>query len=173
LKVSLQALRLPVGHRLKTAAVMGAVVLFGLNAAWAEHRFETRDRAPDSEVWAKKKTTGLLVKQLTRPEALVIVVDTQMDDVTPVRSMSPPDVFYFGDRRGWYISLAWLTEAGVEHLRNAGAQYLVVSGQSVEDFRTRRADLLKTLSGRYPAVLDDDRGIIFDLAGSLSPKPSP
>ena len=147
--------------------------LFGLNAAWAERRFETRDRAQDSAVWAKKKVTGLLVKQLTRPDALLIVVDTQMDAVTPDHSMSPPDVFYFGDRRGWYISMAWLTETGIEHLRDQGAQYVVVSGQSVDDFRDRRAGLLKELRRRYPAVLDDDRGLIFDLGARLSSTNSP
>jgi 4-amino-4-deoxy-L-arabinose transferase-like glycosyltransferase len=158
---------------LRTAVVAAAVGLFGLNAAWAERRFETRDRAQDSVVWAQKKTTGLLVKQLTRADALLIVVDTQMDAVTPQTSMSPPDVFYFGDRRGWYISLAWLTEAGIERLRAQGAQYLVVSGQSVDDFRTRHAELVQSLVRRYPPVLYDERGIILDLGEPFRSKSSP
>jgi hypothetical protein len=173
LKWMLQAVGERAGSWARTAAVIAAVGLFGLNAAWAERRFETRDRAQDSAVWAKKKVTGLLVKQLTRPDALLIVVDTQMDAVTPDHSMSPPDVFYFGDRRGWYISMAWLTETSIDHLRDQGAQYLVVSGQSVDDFRDHRAGLCKDLRRRYPAVLDDDRGLIFDLGARLSSTTSP
>jgi hypothetical protein len=152
--------------------VTTAVLLFGANVAWAERRFESRDRAQDSDVWKKKKVTGQLVKKLTRPDALVIVVDDQMDAVTPDKSMSPPDVFYFGDHRGWYISLAWLSDAGIEHLRTLGAQYLIVSGQSVSEFHERRKDLFEQLSRSYAKVLDSDQGIMFDLATPLRPQPS-
>ena len=149
--------------RLATAAAAFAVVAFAANAASATHRFETHDRADNFATWAKKKTTGLIVRRLTPPGSLILVVDTEMDAVTPERSMTPADVFYFSDRKGWYQSMAWLSEGRIEQFRREGADYLVVSGQSVVDFRTRAAGLYRYLEQNYASVLDDDDGIVFDM----------
>jgi hypothetical protein len=143
-------------------AIVGLLALEG-GAAWARRRFEVRDRGPDSEVWAKKKITGQVAKNLTAPGSLLIVVDTEMDAETPATSMTPPDVFYFADRKGWYVSLAWLRTERIEELRQSGARYLVVSAQSVSDFKARTADIFAWLSARYRKVLDGDEGIVFDL----------
>jgi hypothetical protein len=95
------------------------------------------------------------------------VVDARMDDVTPERSMTPPEVFYFSDRRGWYRSMAWLTAESVEDLRIQGAHYLAVSANNVRWFRTHYTGLYNSFSGRYQTVMDNDEGIIYDLTVAL------
>jgi 4-amino-4-deoxy-L-arabinose transferase-like glycosyltransferase len=148
------------------AAVAAAVLLFSANSAFAARLFEQRDRISETQVWLLKKRTGVRVGEVTRPGSLIVVVDTQMDDRTPATSMTPPDVFYFADRRGWYSSMAWLTEEKIEDYRNRGAGYLVVSGQSVSSFREERADLDRYLATRYAMVMDDADGIVFNLRES-------
>jgi hypothetical protein len=149
------------------AAAIGAFVLaFGADTVLATQLFESRDRGVDAPFWLKKRATGLRVKSLTKPGSLLIVVDTQMDDTTPERSMTPPDVFYFSDRQGWYLSMAWLSERRVEELRQAGAAYLVVSGQSVSDFKARDQQMLDYLASHFPKLMDDDDGIVFELPHS-------
>jgi 4-amino-4-deoxy-L-arabinose transferase-like glycosyltransferase len=151
------------GNYLWVMAASAFGLLFFVNAAAAEQRFETRDRAIDSKTWLQKKQTGMRLRPLTKPGALLIVVDTQMDMVSPEQSMTPPDVFYFSDRRGWYLSLAWLSTARIEALHAKGATDFVVSGQSVSDFKSTRGDVLAYLSGRYQKLMDDDDGIVFAL----------
>jgi Dolichyl-phosphate-mannose-protein mannosyltransferase len=146
------------------ALAAGCVLFFAANTAWAAHRFEFRDRASTNADWQKRKVTGQRVNQLTRPGSLIIVVDTQMDDRTPETSMVPPDVFYFADRRGWYVSQAWLTGEGIERLRALGAEYMVVSGQSVRDFEIGQRALFASLSRRYQTLLVSDDGILIDLS---------
>jgi hypothetical protein len=152
-------------HRIAGAALVGLAAL-GIGSAWARRRFEMRDRVDDSEVWEKKKITGQVTKKLTAPGSLLIVVDTEMDAETPATSMTPPDVFYFADRKGWYVSLAWLRTERIEELRREGAKYLVVSAQSVPDFKDRASDTFAWLSARYRKILDGDQGVIFDLGES-------
>jgi hypothetical protein len=151
-------------ERLAYGLVTGAfVTLFAASAAASEHLFTTRDRATELEEWQQKKVTGLRVKRLTPPGSRLIVVDTAMDLERPETAMAPPDVFYFSDRSGWYQSMAWLTAATIEHLRASGAGYLVVSGQSVGDFRRTRVALAAQLSRTYTKLMDDDDGIVFAL----------
>lgn len=131
------------------------------NVAWSTERFFRRDRAIDSKMWEQKKVTGMRVKELTRVGSLIIVVDVQHR--VKEKSMSPPDVFYFGDRKGWYEAVHWVTWQSIESLRAQGAEYLVVSGQSVDDFREQQPRVYETLKQTYPALLDDETGILFDL----------
>jgi hypothetical protein len=145
------------------------VSLAGVNVAWATHRFFARDRAIDSKMWQQKKVTGMRVKELTRPGSLVIVVDVQ--NRPKEKSMSPPDVFYFGDRRGWYQAVHWLNWGAIMSLREQGAQYLIVSGQSVDAFREQQPAVYAQLRERYTSLLDDDTGIIFDLRRSAAGAP--
>jgi hypothetical protein len=107
--------------------------------------------------------TGKAVGSLTTPGSLIIVVDADMDEVTPEHSMTPPDVFYFGDRRGWYQSMAWLTAEKIEELRKQGARYLVVSANHLDVFRSSYARLYNTFSRRYQILMDGEDGIIYDL----------
>jgi hypothetical protein len=148
---------------LQPALAVLVLMLFATNAAWASDRFVHRDRYIDDTMWAKKKETGRLVRNLTESGSLIIVVDTQMDGRTPEQSMCPPDVFYFGDRKGWYVSLSWLTEERIRELKHEGARYLVVSGQSVEDFKLREPLIERELHTTSKVLLDEPGGIIFDL----------
>jgi 4-amino-4-deoxy-L-arabinose transferase-like glycosyltransferase len=148
-------------ERLAYGLVTGGFVLFAVSAAAAEHQFQVRDRAWEMHPWYQKKATGLRVKRLTPPDARLIVVDTQMDGQRPESSMVPPEVFYFSDRRGWYLSMAWLSEEKVERLHAQGASHLVVSGQSVDDFRRTQAALGAYLARAYTKLEDDDEGIVF------------
>ncbi len=145
------------------AAAVCVCLVFAASAAAAERRFESRDRAPESAMWLKKKRTGQRLKALTRPDTLIIVVDSHMDHRTVEKSMTPPDVFYFSDRRGWYLSAAWLSVERIEELHARGASVLVVSGQSVSDFKTQRADMLQYLSSHYQVIMDDQDGIAIAL----------
>jgi hypothetical protein len=77
--------------------------------------------------------------------------------------MTPPDVFYFSDRRGWYMSAAWLSPERIEALHRAGATHFVVSANAVLSFKSKRADMLSYLEGRYQKVLDGQDGIAFAL----------
>lgn len=146
------------------AVATAAVILFAANTAWATRRFELLDRGRTNAEWRKREITGRRVNELTRPGSLIVVVDTQNDDRTPQTSMVPPDVFYFADRRGWYVSLAWLTDDEIERLRGLGAGYVVVSGQSVPDFEARKRDLFGLLSRKYRTILQSDDGIVIDLS---------
>jgi len=143
-------------------ALAAAVVLVGLNALGAAHRFETWDLAFESAVWQQKKTTGLRVHEMTRPGSLIIVVDDQMDTVDQKHSMTPPDVFFFGDRRGWYLSLAWLSIPKIEGMRREGAEYFVVSAQSVEKFEADHTAIYQYLTSHFRQVTDQG-GLIFAL----------
>jgi 4-amino-4-deoxy-L-arabinose transferase-like glycosyltransferase len=138
-------------------------LLFAANVVVASEVFEIHDRPTDSVAWEMKKVTGLRVARVTAPGSLLIVVDSAMDERTPQTSMTPPDVFYFGDRRGWYRSLAWLNVAEIERLHEQGASYFVVSGQSVSEFKIKRADIFAYLSGEYEKIVDDDEAIVFAL----------
>src|SRR5262249_1732850 len=81
-----------------TAGTIFLALLFAAKAAWAAHRFETRDLVYFGTSWHKMKTTGEIVKRITAPGSLLIVVDEEMDELTPTTCMTPPEVFYFGDR---------------------------------------------------------------------------
>lgn len=149
---------------LKRGMLLAALaVLIGVNVVAANHRFVTWDLAFESAVWQQKKLTGLKLRQVTRPGALIIVVDDQMDSVDQKHSMTPPDVFFFGDRRGWYLSLAWLTVEKIERMRREGAEYFVVSLQSVQKFETEHAPIHDYLSSHFRKVTDQD-GLVFALA---------
>jgi hypothetical protein len=145
------------------AEVLAAVLIFVASVVASERRFFSRDREIDSAMWEKKKRTGLALKPLLPADALIIVVDSHMDRLSIEKSMTPPDVFYFSDHRGWYLSTAWVTVARVEELHARGASALVISGQSVEDFKARRQDMVAYLSSRYTRIMDSEDGLAFAL----------
>jgi 4-amino-4-deoxy-L-arabinose transferase-like glycosyltransferase len=138
------------------------VALLAANTAAANYIFESRGMGFRS-LSVQKMTTGKAVARLTAPGTLIIVVDADMDDRTPERSMTPPEVFYFSDRRGWYRAMAWLTAEAIEDLRMQGAHYLAVSGNHVNYFRTHFAGLYNDCTRRYQTLMDSDEGIIYDL----------
>jgi hypothetical protein len=144
-------------------AAVALVLLFSVTALASERRFVTRDRQFDNAMWLKKKITGQRLKPLTKPDTLLIVVDTAMDHTPVEKSMTPPDIFYFSDRRGWYLSMAWLSVPRIEELHAQGASVLVVSGHCIPDFKEGRKDMYDYLSSKYQLLMDDDEGLAFAL----------
>ena len=138
------------------------MVLFIGNAVSSNTLYKTRDTV-FSRLSIEKMRTGKAVRNLTASGSLIVVVDADMDDVTPEHSMTPPDVFYFGDRQGWYQSMAWITIDKIEKLRRQGARYLVFSSNDVGLFRREHADMYSTLSHNYLVLMDSKDGIIYDL----------
>jgi len=143
------------------------VPLVALNALAANYVLQTRgmDFRHLSE---QKMRTGRALARLTQPNTLIVVVDADMNDRTPQTSMTPPEVFYFSDRRGWYRAMSWLTLEAIEDLHHQGARYLAVSANHMRWFRTRYAKLYEQCNGRYLTIADGDDGIIYDLAASPS-----
>lgn len=144
---------------------LGMSALFLVSTVGATHQYYVRDLYK-TPIFEEKRKTGQAVGRITEPGALIIVVDTDMDDRTPERSMTPPDVFYFSDRRGWYLATAWLKTERIEQLRNQGAGYFVVSGQSAAQFTAAHSDIKDYLSRHYRTIMDNGDGIVYDLRGS-------
>lgn len=140
-------------------------VLFAAGVVAGTALYLERDRY-STPAWENDRRTGLAVGRVTAPGSLIVVVDTQMDEFTPERSMTPPQVFYFGDRRGWYVSLAWLNEALVEHLRESGARYLAVTANAVPAFSHSASSVVSYLHRSYASILDNDEGLVFDLGSA-------
>jgi 4-amino-4-deoxy-L-arabinose transferase-like glycosyltransferase len=149
---------------LRTGTAVGLVLAFVASAIFAcSDWFYVRDRAHDTVMWRQKEATGRRVRKVTAPGSRILVSDTAMDTLTPATSMTPPDVFYFADRRGWYLSVAWLSVEKIERLRSQGAGYFVVSAQSAAEFKAQRPELMDYLLRKYAKLVDDDDGIVFSL----------
>jgi 4-amino-4-deoxy-L-arabinose transferase-like glycosyltransferase len=145
--------------------------LLVVSVAGANYVFLHRDVALLYREWQQQKATGEHVGRVTVPDSLLLVVDEQMDAVQPERSMTPPDVFYFADRHGWYLSMAWLTGQRIEDLHSHGARYLVISGIASQAFRSTRSSLREDLSRKYRVVFDDDDGLVFDMSAPVAFNP--
>ena len=156
------------GLPLEATAVAAACVLFAASTAWADRRFETHDLHNEMLVWTERKTTGLLVREVTRPGSRIILLDTENNTRTPGSAMVPPDVYYFGDRQGWYLAVDWASEEKIRSLHESGADYLVVSGESVSALEVGRRDLYAALSNDFRVVSDSQEGVIFDLDAAPS-----
>jgi len=117
---------------------------------------------------ASFRRTGLAVRSATEPGSLIIVVDYLMDSRTPENSMRTPDVFYFGERRGWYFSMAWLSRDLIDRTRAEGARYLVITGFSRKQYEELDASLKLYLES-FPTVMRNEDGVVYDL---VRPAPS-
>ena len=109
-----------------------------------------------------KQLTGFKVAELTRPGSLIIVADHEMDGRTPQTWMTPPEVFFFGNRRGWYLTLSYATPERIEELRTKGAGYFVVSAHSLTQYAGEHTALDAYLSEHFRKINEQD-GIIYDL----------
>jgi len=116
-----------------------------------------------TKMWAHDKRTGLAVGRLTAPGSLIVVVDNQMGG-PPDGIMTPPNVFYFSDRRGWYLAMSWLTEDLIEQKRREGARYLVITANTVATFEESCPQIQGYLTARYVPLLDSEEGLLYDLA---------
>lgn len=135
-----------------SVSALAAMMFFHSHAVYAE------------TAWQNDRKTGLAARTVIPDGSLIVVVDNQEDDVTPERSMTPPNVFYFSAKRGWYQSMAWLSPEKLEQLRTGGARYLVVTGNGLAAFRSSFRSFEHYLSNRFLTLLDNSDGMIFDLA---------
>jgi Dolichyl-phosphate-mannose-protein mannosyltransferase len=148
------------------AVAFAALALLAANAIASNYVLEARGM-DFRNLSRQKMRTGKALAKLTAPTDLVVVVDADMDDRVPQTSMTPPEVFYFSDRRGWYRSMAWLTPEAIEDLRGQGARYLAVSANHARWFRFHYAALYDSLSRRYRTLMDGDDGIIYELGAPV------
>jgi 4-amino-4-deoxy-L-arabinose transferase-like glycosyltransferase len=148
------------------AVAFAALALLTVNAIASNYVLEARGM-DFRKLSLEKMRTGKALAGLASPGDLVVVVDADMDDRVPQTSMTPPEVFYFSDRRGWYRSMAWLTPEAIEDLRRQGARYLAVSANHARWFRRHYAALYDSCSRRYRTLVDGDDGIIYDLGAPV------
>jgi hypothetical protein len=165
-QTALAAMRQWLGDRWRPATIAPLSATLGLvvvgNFVVMSYLFNNRDLGFESALWRGKQLTGYQVAALTRPGSLIIVADHEMDGLTPRTWMTPPDVFFFGDRRGWYFTLSWATPERIEDARRKGAEYFVVSAQSLRQYAEEYPALDVYLRQHYRKVTDQD-GIIYDL----------
>jgi len=147
----------------KTRWYLVLILVFLAGVIVPTHFYHRPDKYT-TRVWTHDKKTGLSVGRVTVPGSLIIVVDTQMNGVIPERIMTPPNVFYFSDRRGWYVALSWLSKDLIEQRRREGARYLVITGNAVSSFGASRPEIKAYLSTHYSAILDNEDGVVYDLA---------
>ena len=153
--------RLPLGWSTRTATT-AMLCIMGVNAAAAMTLYQARG-TDYRERSIDKMRTGLALKAETADDALIVVVDGDMNGRSPTTSMTPPEVFYFADRRGWYRAMDWLDEQAIEDLRQGGARYLAVSLPDASLFRAGYPALYNALGRRYHVLFDDSRGILYEL----------
>jgi hypothetical protein len=144
--------------------VVGMVVvgLMAANAAAANYAYQTRGTGY-RKLSRQKMRTGVAVATRTPPGALIVVVDGDMNGRSPERSMTPPEVFYFSDRRGWYRAMSWLTNGSIDDLRARGAAYLAVSANDAGAFRRDYAGFYREYARRYQLIMDNEDGILYAL----------
>jgi hypothetical protein len=159
-------LRQRLGDRWRPAVLVpltaAFTVLVIVNVVAASEHFKYRDLGFENALWKGKQLTGFKVAELTRPGSLIIVADHEMDGLTPQTWMTPPDVFFFGHRRGWYFTLSYATPERIEDLRTKGAEYFVISANSLKEYASTYQPLDAYLSQHFRKISDQD-GIIYDL----------
>lgn len=141
--------------------VVLALMFLG-GTAVATYVYESPD-VYTTRMWNHDRNTGLAVGRVTASESLIMVVDNQMGGL-PEQIMTPPNVFYFSDRRGWYVAMSWLSQDLIEDRRSEGARYLVVTGNTVSSFDASCSTVKDYLSTHYLLILDNEDGIVYDLA---------
>ena len=93
------------------------------------------------------------VKAVTPPGSLLVVSTSYGNEKTPSTIDTPPQMFYFSERRGWYLALAWLSPSVLDSLKMKGADYLVVFGGDVNALR-ERGELYQQLVVKFRPVMD-------------------
>ncbi len=116
---------------------------------------------------ARIRTQAEEVKAATPEGALIIVATSYGNEKTPLTIDTPPQMFYFSERRGWYLALAWLTPGVIDSLQKEGADYLVVFGGDIEALRSDTA-LYKQLTSTYPATLDHTDLLVLQMTRKRS-----
>jgi 4-amino-4-deoxy-L-arabinose transferase-like glycosyltransferase len=117
---------------------------------------------------ARLRALAHQVKAATPPTSLIVVASSYGDDKTPETIDTPPQVFFFSERRGWYLALAWLTPQRLDQLRSEGAGYVVVADDDVEILRNQPSRL-DALTRQYPPVIQQERLLVLSLASPPAP----
>jgi hypothetical protein len=102
------------------------------------------------------------VRGMTPEGSLIIVSTSYGNEKTPDTIDTPPQMFYFSARHGWYLALAWVDVAAIEGLRGQGANYLVVFNGDVGSLRSNRM-LYHNLVSKYPPIVNRNDLVIFQL----------
>ncbi len=152
----LAGLRQRLGHRWRPPVLVPLIAAFSflvvVNTFVASERFNNRDLAFEDALWKGKQLTGFKVAELTRPGSLIIIADHEMDGLTPQTWMTPPDVFFVGNRRGWYFTLSWATPERIEEARTKGAEYFVLSANSLFQYAGNYSALDAYLSQHFRKI---------------------
>jgi hypothetical protein len=117
---------------------------------------------------ARLRALAHQVKAATPPTSLIVVASSYGNDKTPETIDTPPQVFFFSERRGWYLALAWLTPQRLDQLRSEGAAYVVVAEDDVEILRNQPSRL-DALTRKYPPVIQQERLLVLSLASPTAP----
>jgi 4-amino-4-deoxy-L-arabinose transferase-like glycosyltransferase len=144
--------------------IAAGAFIFLLNVVGITSVYKHRVGDFSGNFWIVERTSGEAVKKIIAPGSLVIVADSNQDPVPPEKSMTPPEMFYFSDHKGWYLAFAWLNQDVIERLKVKGARYFVVSGFYVSDFRRDKQPMYDSLTTRYQTLMDNDDGLVLDLS---------
>ena len=112
---------------------------------------------------ARIKTHAEEVRRATPEGSLIIAVSSYGNEKTPTTIDTPPQMFFFSGRHGWYLALAWVTPKTIDSLTTDGASCLVLCDADVDSLRSHAA-LYSHLSLMYPAVIDRSDLLLFRLA---------
>jgi len=103
------------------------------------------------------------VQEVTQDGSLIVVSTSYGNEKTPKTIDTPPQIFYFSKRHGWYLALAWVTPGAIANLRSQGANYLVVFGGDVSRLHSDEV-LYRQLVSQYPLIMSRRDLIVFQLA---------
>lgn len=116
---------------------------------------------------ARIRTQAEEVKAATPEGSLLVVATSYGNEKIPSTIDTPPQMFYFSGRHGWYLALAWLTPGAIDSLKRQGADFLVVFGGDVETLRTDRS-LFEQLVSEYAATVDRPDLLVLQLTRKRS-----
>jgi hypothetical protein len=119
----------------------------------------------ESEAQIKKYAED--VREMTPEGSLIVVATSYGNDKTPETIDTPPQMFYFSGRHGWYLALAWVNPAAIESLRGRGAEYLVVLNNNAGNLRSDTM-LYHHLTSQYPLVFERNDLMVFQLTPKKS-----
>ncbi len=105
---------------------------------------------------ARIRTHAEEVRRATPEGSLIVVATSYGNGKTPRTIDTPPQMFYFSKRQGWYQALAWLTPHTIDSLQAEGANYLVVFDGDVENFRSHTPLFSWLLSKASPRIARPD-----------------
>lgn len=103
------------------------------------------------------------VRAMTPEGSLIVVATSYGNEKTPETIDTPPQMFYFSKRHGWYLALAWVTPMAIERLRAQGADYLVVFNGDVSALHSNEMLYLQ-LASLYPPIVNRNDLVVFQLA---------